>query len=178
MEQKTKSFLLGSAAGIALLLAAIIGFIAYLYHEGSGIRAEKSALQQKAVAEQMQRFGSTCSNAIPEAMAYLYRALAPALNALQAGNFDKEQLPALTMAVKNQEDFLRHCAGQDVSLQDERSLKRSMQLMSASSELSVVYANLRTMRVSECDHVCQQDLVRRATEASLKFESVLRGNQS
>lgn len=176
MERKTKNFLWGTVAGAALLLVAILGLITYLYYKGTSVSAEKLAQQQKTEAEQNQRFGAVCSNAVPEAMTYLYKSLAPALNAMNEGRFDREALPTLTTGVKNQEAFLRHCATQVVSIRDQRSLKLSTRLMSASSEFSFVYAFLRGMQLSNCDQVCQQDFARRAAEASVRLENILRGN--
>ena len=178
MESKTKTFLWGTVAGVALLLVAITGLLTYLYYKGAEIRTEASAQEQKDVAEQIQRFGSTCTNAIPEATAYLFKTLEPALNAMQEGHFKKEQLPALTEGVKSHEEFLRHCSGKVFSVRDESSHIISTRMMSASSELSSVYAYLYPMRLSACDPMCQRDLARRAREASGKLENLLRGNES
>jgi hypothetical protein len=181
MEQKTKSFMWGTVAGAAVIVAAIVGLLTWGYFKGTAIQTEKSARQEKAVAEQVRQFGAICSDAIPEAMAYFYTTLVPALNALQQGRFDWEQLPALTQGVKNEEKFLSHCSGQVVSLQDASSLKLSRRLTSASNEFAFVHAYLHGigfgMRINNCDQVCQQDLVRRATEASGKLEKTLRGDQ-
>jgi hypothetical protein len=138
MEQKTKSFIWGTAAGAAVIVAAIVGLLTWGYFKGTAIQTEKSARQEKAVAEQVQQFGAVCSDAIPEAMAYFYTTLVPALNALQQGSFDLEQLPVLTQGVKNQNKFLSHCSGQVVSLGDDSSLKLSRRLMSASNEFASV----------------------------------------
>ena len=180
MERKTKSFIWGTVAGAAVIVVTIIGLLTWVYFKGTAIQTEKSAQQEKAVAEQVQRFGAICSNAIPEAMTYFYKTLVPALNALQQGGFDWEQLPALIQGVKNQEKFLSHCAGQVVSLRDDSSLKLSRRLMSASTEFAFVHSYLNGIgfgiRINNCDQACQQDLVRRATEASGKLEKILRGD--
>lgn len=178
MKPKTKNFLRSSVAGVALLLVAIAGLLTYVYYKGTEIQTEASAQKQKDVAEQIQRFGSTCTNAVPEAMAYLFKTLEPALNAMQESNFKQEQLPTLTAGVKNHEEFLRYCSGKVFSVRDGTSHNISTRLMSASSELGSVYAYLNSMRLSACDPMCQQDLARRATEASGKLENLLRGNES
>ncbi len=180
MARKTKIFIWGIVAGTAAIIVAIIGLLTWVYFKGTAIQTEKSARQEKAVTEQVQRFGVVCSNAIPEAMTYFYKTLEPALSALQQGSFDWEQLPALTEGVKNKEEFLRHCGGQVDSLQDDSSLKLSRRLMSSSSEFAFIHAYLHGigfgMQINNCDQACQQDLVRRATEASGKLEKILRGN--
>ena len=178
MERKTKSFLWGAVVGAGLLIATIIGLITYLYFKGTAIGSEKLAQQQKAEAEQIQQFGATCSNAVPEAMAYLHKTLTPTLKAYQEERFNKEALSDLISGLKSQEKFLGHCATR-VVVQNESSLKHSNKLMSASTGFSTVYAflnGLQTgMRINNCDQVCHQDLVRRATEESVKIENVLRG---
>ena len=174
MERKTKSFLWGAIVGVALLIAAIIGLITYLSSKGTAIHAEKLAQQQKAEAEQIQQFGTTCPNAVPEAMVYLHKTLTPALNTHQEGGFDKEGLTDLVSGVKKQKEFLGYCATR-VAVQDERSLKHSNQLMSASTGFATVNAFLNGLRINNCDQVCQQDLVQRAIEASVELENVLRG---
>lgn len=180
MERKTKSFIWGAVAGAAVIVVAIIGLLTWVYFKGTAIQTEKSARQEKAVAEQVQRFGAICSNAIPEAMTFFYKTLAPALNALQQGGFDWEQLPALTQGVKKQEQFLSHCSGQVHSLRDDSSFKLSRRLMSASTEFAFIHSYLHGigfgMRIDNCDQACQQDLVRRAVEASGKLEKILRGD--
>ncbi|MBI5890489.1 MAG: hypothetical protein HZB47_07405 [Nitrosomonadales bacterium] len=176
MELKTKNFLWGAVVGAALVGATIIGFFTYLYFKGASISAEKLIHQQKAEAEQVQRFGTTCANVIPDAMVYLHNALTPTLKSYQEGRFNKEALTAMISGVKNKVEFLRHCATQ-VSVKNESELKRSSQLMSASHELSNVYVYLDSLAINNCDHECQQDLVRRAIEASVKLESLLRGNE-
>jgi len=175
MELK-KNFLWGAVVGAALVVIAIIGLFTYLYFKGSSIRAERLALQQKAEAEQIQRFGTTCSNAIPEALVYLHKVLTPALNSYQQGVFDKDALTAVVTGVKNKEEFLRNCATQAL-VEDKGSLKRSSQLMSASNELSIIYVYLDSLAINNCDHECRQDLARRATEATVILESMLRGNE-
>jgi hypothetical protein len=180
MERKIKSFIWGTVVGAALIVTAIVGLLTWGYFKGTAIQTEKSARQEKAVAEQVQQFGAVCSDAIPEAMAYFYTTLVPALNALQQGSFDLEQLPVLTQGVKNQNKFLSHCSGQVVSLGDDSSLKLSRRLMSASNEFASVRNYLHGIgfgiRINNCDQACQQDLVRRATEASGKLENILRGD--
>jgi hypothetical protein len=178
MESKTKTFLWGTVVGVALLLVAITGLLTYLYYKGAEIRTEASAQKQKDVAEQIQRFGSTCTNAIPEATAYLFKTLEPALNAMQDGRFKKEQLSALTSGIKNQQEFLGHCSGKVFSVRDESTLKLSKRLMNASTEFASVYVYFDAMQLSACDPMCQQGFVRRATEASGKLEILLRGNES
>ena len=181
MEQNTKSFIWGAAAATVVIVATTVGLFTWLYFKGTAIQTEKSAQQEKAAAEQLQRFGAVCSNAIPDVMAYYFTTLVPALNALQQEKFNLEQLPALNQGVKNKEDFLRHCAAQVDLARDESSLKLSRRLMSASTEFSSIYAYLHGIgygnRINNCDQACQQDLVQRANEASTKLENVLRGNK-
>ena len=179
MEQKTKSFVWGTIAGVTLIVVAIIALSIWIYFKGAAIQTERSAQQEKAVKEQLKWFDAVCSNAIPEAMTYLYKTLTPALSALRQGTFDWQQLPALTEGVKKKEEFLRHCAGQVVSLRDENSFKLSRRLMAASGEYASVHAYLHGigfgMRINNCDWTCQQGLVRRAAKASEKLEKILRG---
>lgn len=179
MERKTKTFIWGSLAGAAIIIVAIVGLLTWGYVKGTAIQAEKSARQEKAIAEQVQRFGAVCSDALPESMAYFYKTLVLAVNAMRQGGFDWGQLPSLMQGVKNQEKFLSHCSGQVVSLGDDSSLKLSRRLMLASSEFAHVHAYLNGigfgMRINNCDQVCQQELVRRASEASEKLEKLLRG---
>jgi hypothetical protein len=174
MERKTKSFLWGAVVGAVLLVAAIIGLIAYFYFKGTAIGVEKLARQQKAEAEQIQKFGTTCSNAVPEAMVYLHKTLIPTLNAYQEEHSDKEKLTALISGVERQKEFLGHCATR-VAIENEGSLKHSNQLMSAATGFSTIKAFLNGLRINNCDQVCQKDLVRRAEEASAELENILLG---
>jgi hypothetical protein len=178
MESKTKTFLWGTVAGVALLLVAIAGLLIFVYYKGAEIHEEASVQKQKDVAEQIQRFGTTCTNAVPEAMAFFFKTLEPALNAMQEGRFKKEQLSVLTSGIKNQQEFLGHCSGKVFSVRDESTHKLSTRLMNASSEFASVYVYFDAMQHSACDPMCQQDFVRRATEASGKLEILLRGNES
>lgn len=183
MEQKTKSFIWGSVTGVAIIVVAIIGLFAWVYFKGAAIQTEKTAQQEKAVRAQLKRFHAVCSNAIPEAMTYLYKTLTPALSALRLGTFDWRQLPALIKDVKNKEEFLRHCAGQVVSLRDESSFKLSSRLMAASTEYGYIHAYLHGIefgkRINNCDWTCQQGLVQRTVKASEKLEKILRsGSES
>ncbi len=166
MKLKTKSFFWGTATGIALTLFLGIGL--------TETHAAESVPQQETEAEQMQRFGSTCQDALSEALSYFNQTLSPALKALREGRFYMSQLPNLTAGVESQRKFLSYCATHVVSIQDRSSLKLSNRLMSASEELSDVFAYLNSIRLSACDPICQRDLIRRATEASAKFENILR----
>jgi hypothetical protein len=182
MERKTKTFIWGALAGAAIIIVAIVGLLAWGYFKGTTIQAEKSARQEKAVAEQVQRFGAVCSDALPEAMAYFYKTLVPTLSALQQGSSDWKQLPALTQGVKNQEKFLSHCSGQVHSLGDDSSFKLSRQLMSAANKLAIIHALLNGIefgiRIDNCDQACQLTFVRSATEESGKLEKVLLGENA
>jgi hypothetical protein len=176
MEHRTKSFLWGTVVGAALLLVAIIGLITYLYFKGTTVGEEKLARQQNAEAEQIQEFGTTCSNAVSEALVYLHKTLTPALNAYPEWRSNKEALTDLISGVGRQEEFLSHCATQ-AAIHDESSLKRSKQLMSASTGFSTINAFLNGLQINNCDQACQKDLVRRVEEASVEVEDALRGRK-
>ena len=175
MELKSKNFLLGTVVGAALLFVAIVGILTYFYFKGSAIKTEQLAKQQKLEAEQTQRFSNTCSNAIPDAMLYLHDALTPTLKSYQQGNFDKEALTIVTSKVNNKKEFLSHCAT-NMSFKDHSSLKRSSQLMSASHEFANVYVYLNSIAINNCDNECQQHLVHRSIEATVKLKNILLGN--
>jgi len=181
MERKTKTFIWGSLAGAAIIIVAIVGLLTWGYFKGTAIQAEKSARQEKAVAEQVQQFGAVCSDALPEAMAYFYKTLVPTLNALQQGS-DLKQLPTLTQGVKNQEKFLSHCSGQVHSLGNDSSFKLSRQLISAANKFATIHGLLNGIefgiRIDNCDQACQLTLVRSATEESGKLEKVLLGENA
>jgi hypothetical protein len=178
MEQRTKSFIWGVVVGAILLAVSIIGLVSYLYFKGTAISAEKAAQQEKSEAEQVQQFGTTCSNAVPEAMAYLLKTLAPTLRSHREERFNNEALSDLILGVESQAKFLSHCSTR-VAFQSGNSLEHSNMLMSASNGFSNVYAllnGLRTgMRIDNCDQECHQDMVRRVTEEAAKLENVLRG---
>jgi hypothetical protein len=148
-----------------------------LYFKGTAANAEKLTQHQKAEAEQVQQFGTTCVNAVPEAMAYLLKSLAPTLRSHREERFKNDVLSDLILGVESQAKFLSHCSTR-VAFQSENSLEHSNMLMSASNRFSNVYSllnGLRTgMRIDNCDQECHQDMVRRATEESAKLENVLR----
>lgn len=175
MKPKTKSFLLGAVAGGTLLTVALIGLLTYLYFRGTAVSADRLAHKQK---QQVQRFGTTCSNAVPEAMAYLLKTLTPTLEAHGEDRFDSEELSGLISGVERQAKFLSHCATQ-VDFRSESSLQASNNLMAASNGFSNIYALLSGLltglRIDNCDDACHQVVVRRAAEESLTLEQVLRG---
>ena len=176
MTFERRSFLLGVAAGVVVVLLLLFGVGAYLYQRGVAMDEKDRVLAQERELADAKRLGATCAEAIPHLRNIVLSRIDPIVGAHRSKQFSKKLVTRDLIEALNRGSKLAsscairasHSSAGATGIPLEQST-----LWPTSNALSLISATLLGLTSSTCDQDCEEVLLSKVERTWIELQKSL-----